>query len=116
MSLPPDASRMQGAEAGNPDARLAMDTFCYSASKQVAAMSAVLGGAESLVFTGGIGENDPQVRAAICERLASIGLVLDLGRNRATADPISDPSSRCQVRVLPSQEDEQIARETWRLC
>jgi len=76
----------------------------------------VLGGVESLVFTGGIGENDPQVRAKICGRLASIGLVLDHARNRVTGDPISDASSRCQVRVLPSQEDEQIARETWLLC
>jgi acetate kinase len=114
--LSADMRDLQGAEAGNPDARLAIDMFCYSASKQVAAMSAVLGGVESLVFTGGIGENDPQVRATICGRLASIGLVLDPGRNRATADPISDSSSRCQVRVLPSQEDEQIARETWLLC
>ena len=79
-------------------------------------MSAVLGGVESLVFTGGIGENDPEVRAEICGRLSSIGVELDHARNLVASDPISASSSRCQVRVLPSQEDEQIAHQTWSLC
>jgi len=114
--LSADMRDLHAAEADNPDARLAIDMFCYSASKQVAAMSAVLGGVESLVFTGGIGEDDPQVRAKICGRLSSIGLSLDCGRNQHATDPISDSTSRCQVRVLSSQEDEQIARETWLLC
>jgi acetate kinase len=114
--LSADMRDLQGADGRDSDARLAIDMFCYSASKQVAAMSAVLGGVESLVFTGGIGENDSPVRAKICGRLASIGLVLDDARNRVAGDPISNSSSRCLVRVLPSQEDEQIARETWRLC
>jgi acetate kinase len=83
--------------------------------KTVAAMIAVLGGIDLIVFTGGIGENDPEVRAAICGGLSWIGVRLDQVRNRSARDPINDPTSRCAVRVLPSQEDEQIARHAWAL-
>jgi acetate kinase len=100
----------------NSDARLAIDMFCYSAAKQLAAMSAALGGVDTIVFTGGIGENDAQARALICGHLGVIGVRLDAARNRDAGDPISDDASRCQVRVLPSQEDEQIARQAWTLC
>ena len=100
----------------NTDARLAIDMFCYSAAKQLAAMSAALGGVDTIVFTGGIGENDAEARALICGRLGVIGVRLDAARNRDVADPISDDASPCQVRVLPSQEDEQIARQAWALC
>jgi acetate kinase len=76
--------------------------FCYSASKQVAAMSAVLGGGESLVFTGGIGENDAEVRAGICGRLSSIGVLLQDSRNRAGATPsaVRDQASRYACCLL----------------
>ena len=100
----------------NTEARLAIDMFCYSAAKQLAAMSAALGGVDTIVFTGGIGENDAEARALICGRLGVIGVRLDAARNRDAADPISDDASPCQVRVLPSQEDEQIARQAWTLC
>jgi acetate kinase len=83
--------------------------------KQVAAMIAALDGADLVVFTGGIGENDCEARAAICGGLSWIGLSLDQARNRSARNPISDPTSRCAVRVLPSQEDEQIARHAWAL-
>ena len=56
--------------------------FCYSAAKQLAAMSAALGGVDTIVFTGGIGENDAQVRALICGHLGVIGVRLDAARNR----------------------------------
>ena len=68
-----------------------------------------------LVFTGGIGENDAQVRAEICAGLAGLGIRLDESRNRAASNPVSDGASRCQVLVLASQEDEQIARHAWAL-
>jgi acetate kinase len=99
----------------NHDARLAIDMFCYSAAKQLAAMSAALGAVDTIVFTGGIGENDAQVRSLICSHLAVVGVRLDAGRNRDGSDLVSDGASRCQVRVLPSQEDAQIARQTWTL-
>ena len=90
--------------------------FCYSVRKQVAAMIAALDGADLLVFTGGIGENDAEARAAICAGLSWIGVSLDETRNRTADNPISAPKSRSSVRVLSSQEDEQIGRHTWALA
>jgi len=110
-----DLRRLHKAAHSNPDARLAIDMFCYSAAKQLAAMSAALGGVDTIVFTGGIGENDAQVRVLICGHLGVLGVRLHAARNRDAGDPISAGGSRCQVRVLPSQEDEQIARQAWTL-
>jgi acetate kinase len=110
-----DMRRLHEAAPSNADARLAIEMFCYSVRKAVAAMSAALGGVDLIVFTGGIGENDAQARAMICAGLSWIGVGLDEARNRSAADPISDPASRCVVRVLASQEDEQIARHTRQL-
>lgn len=95
-----DMRTLHAASAGNTDAALAIDMFCQTARKQIAAMAAVLGGIDMLVFTGGIGENDAKVRQAICEGLSWL-----VGPGR----------SDCQVRVLPSREDEQIARAAWAL-
>ena len=108
-----DMRRLHEAAASNREARLAIEMFCYSVRKQVAAMVAVLGGLDTLVFTGGIGENDAQVRTEICAGLAWIGISLDDARNRAARNFVSDGASRCQVLVLASQEDEQIARHAW---
>ncbi len=111
-----DMRRLHEAAASNGDARLAIEMFCYSVRKQVAAMIAVLGGLDMLVFTGGIGENDAQVRIDICAGLAWIGASLDEPRNRTASNPyslISDGATRCQLLVLASQEDEQIARHAW---
>jgi acetate kinase len=90
--------------------------FCYSVRKQMAAMIAALDGVDTIVFTGGIGENDAAVRAAICDGLAWSGVRLHEPRNQSANNPISDPASRCAVLVLPSREDEQIARHTWALA
>jgi len=100
------------AEPSNPDASLAVHMFAYAVRKQIAAMAAVMQGVELIVFTGGIGEHDDKVRAAICTKLAWMGVEIDEARNQAAADLISLPSSRCEVRVLASQEDQQIARHT----
>ncbi|MDQ6638219.1 MAG: acetate/propionate family kinase [Pseudomonadota bacterium] len=106
-----DMRRLHEQAAANDDARLAIEMFCYSVRKELAAMTAVLGGVEAIVFTGGIGENDPDVRSAICAGLAWAGIRLDESRNRASnGGLISEPSSSCAVHVLASQEDEQIAR------
>jgi acetate kinase len=103
------------AASSSANARLAIAMFCYSVRKQVAAMIAALGGVDLLVFTGGIGENDVEARAAICGGLSWLGLSLDEARNRSGENPVSTSPSRCAVYVLPSQEDEQIARHTWGL-
>ena len=108
-----DMRRLHEAASSSRDARLAIDMFCYSVRKQVAAMVAVLGGLDLLVFTGGIGENDSLVRAEVCAGLSWIGVSLDESRNHAASNPsriISDSTSRCQVLALSSQENEQIAR------
>jgi acetate kinase len=78
-------------------------------------MIAALGGIDLLVFTGGIGENDVETRAAICGGLSWLGVGLNPTRNRSGENPVSEPASRCTVHVLPSQEDEQIAYHTWAL-
>jgi acetate kinase len=110
-----DMRRLHEAALSNPDARLAVQMFCYSVRKQMAAMTAALDGVDLIVFTGGIGENDPEVRGAICDGLSWIGVRLADKPNRAATNPISDPASHCPVLVLGSQEDEQIARHTWAL-
>jgi acetate kinase len=107
-----DMRRLHKAASSNADARLGIEMFCYSVRKEVAAMAAALDGVDLLVFTGGIGENDATARAAICAGLSWMGVGLDEARNRSATDPISASASRCSVRVLASQEDEQIARHT----
>ena len=107
-----DMRRLHEAASSNADARLAIQMFCYSVRKQVAAMIAALDGVELLVFTGGIGENDAAVRSAICGGLSWLGVSLDPVRNRSANNPTSDHASRCAVHVVASQEDEQIARHT----
>jgi acetate kinase len=110
-----DMRRLREAASSNADARLAIQMFCYSVRKQVAAMIAALDGVDLIVFTGGIGENDEEARAAICSGLSWVGISLDEARNRSANNPINDAASRCQVLVLASQEDTQIARHTWAL-
>ncbi len=107
-----DMRSLHDAAGANPDARLAVDMFCSSVRKWIAAMISVLDGVDLIVFTGGIGENDPVARAAICDGLGWIGVRLEDAQNRAGETRISAASSRCEVRVLSSQEDEQIARHT----
>jgi acetate kinase len=107
-----DMRCLHEAATDNTDARLAIQMFCYSVGKQIAAMIAALNGIDLLVFTGGIGENDAQVRAGICSHLLWIGVCLDEGRNQSAANPVNSDKSRCIVRVIASQEDEQIARHT----
>lgn len=111
-----DMRELRAAASAKADVRLAIEIFGYSARKAVAAMIAALQGGDLIVFTGGIGENDAAARAAICAGLSWAGISLDEARNRAADDPISAAGSRCLVRVLASQEDEQIARHAWSLA
>jgi acetate kinase len=114
-SIDGDMRRLREVAPSNADAALAIEMYCYSVRKQIAAMIAVLDGADLIVFTGGIGEHDPQSRAVICRGLSWIGVRLNDAGNRAANNPISDATSRCAVRVLASQEDEAIARHSWKL-
>jgi len=110
-----DMRRLHEAAASNADARLAIQMFCYSVRKQVAAMIAALEGVDLIVFTGGIGEHDEQVRAEICDGLSWAGVSLDDARNHSATNPANGAVARCSVQVLSSQEDKQIARHTWSL-
>jgi acetate kinase len=109
--LDSDMRRLHQAASSNEDARLAIEMFCYSVRKQIAAMVAVLGGVDMLVFTGGIGENDEVARAMICEGLSWAGI----GQPEQLSWTLRETIPRYNVCVLPSQEDEQIARHAWSL-
>ena len=111
-----DMRRLHEAASHNADAQLAIQMFCYSVAKQIAAMIAALDGNDLLVFTGGMGEKDAQVRAGICSHLSWIGVRLDEGRNQSSDNLVNGTASRCVVRVIASQEDEQIARHTFALA
>ena len=93
----------------------AVELFCYSTRRWIGAMTAVLGGLDTLVFSGGIGENASEIRARICEGLQFLGLEFDTERNTAQRSIISTNSSRVTVRVIPTDEEAMIARYTQRL-
>ncbi len=92
----------------------AVTLFCYQAKKWIGAYAAALGGLNTLVFTGGIGENAPVVRARICEGLNFLGMELDKTRNAKSAAVISKNSSRVTVRVIRTDEELMIARSVLR--
>ena len=103
--------------AGDPDARLALDTTVHRIVRYVGAYAAVLGRVDALVFTGGIGERGAPLRSAVLERLGLLGVRLDDGAN-ADGDPerrISTPDSAVEVWVVPTDEEREIARETLRV-
>jgi acetate kinase len=105
------------AGKGNERAQLAIDVFCYRAKKYIGAYLATLNGADAVLFTGGIGENAPSIRAQICDRLDTLGIKLDPARNEAArghTGRISSDDSACQVWVIPTNEELLIARDTLR--
>jgi len=102
-------------EAQDVRAAEAVALFCYQAKKWVGAYAAALGGLDTLVFAGGIGENAPLVRARICEGLGFLGIELDETRNVATEAVISADASRITVRVIPTDEELMIARSVCRI-
>jgi len=96
----------------DPNAAQAVEMFCYHLRKHIGALTAVLGGLDALVFTGGIGERAAPVRWEVCRGLEYLGIHLDPERNALHADPINTPHSLCTVRVIPTNEDLIIARHT----
>jgi acetate kinase len=103
-----DLRVLHAAQPSN-DVELAMAMFCVSIAKQIAAMMVSLGGVDTIVFTGGVGEHDAMIRRKICDYFAWLGVTVDEDANRSNLDRISN-GSRPEIRVFPSQEDEQIAR------
>jgi acetate kinase len=93
----------------------AVELFCYQTRKWIGSFAAVLGGVETLVFAGGIGENAAEVRARICSGLQFLGFELDEARNSVNAPVISADASRVAVRVIPTDEELMIARSVSRI-
>jgi acetate kinase len=102
---------------GNERARLAFDIYIHRLRSGIGAMVAVLGGVDAVIFTAGVGENSPEVRAATCESFGYIGLRLDPRKNAQSPSDqdIAAPDSSVRVLVIHAQEDWAIARECWKL-
>lgn len=101
-------------QSPDPHAAEAIDLFTWRAAREAGALISSLGGIDGIVFTAGIGENDPAVRASICQRLAWTGLAIDQDSNARNAPVISRPDSRVVARVIPTDEERMIAAHT--LC
>ena len=110
-----DMRALHEAAGGNARVRLAIEMFARSAKKMIGSYVAILGGLDLLVFTGGIGEHDAEVRAAICAGLECFGLRLDRKANQQNAETINAADSAVEVRVVTSDEETQIARIVFRL-
>jgi len=96
----------------DPRAREALDLFTYRAAVEIGGLAAALGGLDGLVFTAGIGERAPTIRAEICARVAWLGLRLDASANDGNAPRIGAPDSQIDVRVIATDEEQMIARHT----
>ncbi|NTV01783.1 MAG: acetate/propionate family kinase [Chlorobiaceae bacterium] len=103
------------AESSEKAARQAVELFCYQARKHAGSLAAVLGGVDMLVFTGGIGEHAPEVRWRICSGLEHLGIRIDSDRNRENSSIISHDSSSVIVRIMKTNEELTIVRQTRRL-
>jgi acetate kinase len=99
-------------DSPDPRAAAAIDYFAYAMAKFVGAYVGVLGGLDALIFTAGIGENSPLVRAALCARLAWLGVALDPAANASGGPRISSPESAASVWVIPTDEELMIAQHT----
>jgi len=95
-----------------PEAREAVELFCYRIVREIGSLAAALGGLDALVFTGGIGEHAAPVRAQVCRALSWLGIELDASANAADAQRITAPHSTVDVLVLPTNEEWMIARHT----
>lgn len=108
----------EASENNDRRARLAIEIFCYRARKYIGSYLAAMGGADAIVFTGGIGENSPEIRALTCEGLEWLGLELDEEQNRSHTQGreglISREGSRLAAYVIPTDEELLIARDTVR--
>lgn len=102
-------------DAGEEQARIALDIYTYRIKKFIGAYFAVLGSLDCVIFTAGIGENAPYIRELSCRGLNKLGIEIDLERNNKTGNgirEISSPGSEVKVLVIPTNEELKIARET----
>jgi acetate kinase len=110
---------LEHVKDGSQQAKLAVDIFCYRIQKYIGAYTAVLGRLDAVVFTGGIGENNPSLRAQICAEQSQIGIEIDASRNEPKSSDdrlISTTASRVKVYVIPTDEEAAIAGDTYELA
>ena len=105
-----DMQELIALETNDVRAAEAVALFCYQAKKMIGSYTAAIGGLDTLVFAGGIGENAPLIRTRICEGLEFLGLALDASHNAANEEVISADASRIVVRVVRTNEESMIAR------
>jgi acetate kinase len=108
---------LQKMRNGDSRARLAFDMFVHRLRFYIGALFASLGGADVLIFAGGIGENSPDVRAAACEAFAFLGLKIDQQKNSQSPpdQDIATADSSVRVLIVHTLEDWEIAKECWKL-
>jgi acetate kinase len=110
---------LAACKTGNRRAQLAFDMFCYRIKKYIGAYATAMGGIDAVAFTGGIGENSPEVRQAAVSGLEFLGVLLDENANstapRGEEVIISQPSARVAVAIIPTNEERVIARDTVRV-
>lgn len=102
-------------EKNNKDAALAIEIFCYQIKKYIGAYTAALEGLDTLVFSGGIGENAPLIRSRICKGFEYLGIEIDEEENKKNATIISTINNKVTVLVIPTDEEIMIARDTRKL-
>ena len=113
-----DMRELLGAATASDRAKLAIEVFCYRARKYIGAYLAAMGGADAIIFTGGIGENSPEIRARICEGMEWAGLKIDSNQNREMIGKeglIGSEDSKLQAYAIPTNEELLIARDTVRV-
>ena len=116
--LVPDFRQIEiAANEGNEDAKLAIDNFNYTIASYIAKYAVAMNGIDYIVFTGGIGENQINIRKGICEKITFMGVDLDIEANNVRSEEkvISKPNSKIKVYVIPTNEELMIAKETLRL-
>ena len=108
---------LKAVSEGNPQAALALNMFSYRVKQYIGKYAAVLGGLDALIFTAGIGENAPSIRAAICENLEFLGVHLDAEKNQSSEmeKAIHQEDAPVKLLVIPTNEELMIARDTLRL-
>jgi acetate kinase len=111
----PDMRDLLARRKDDVQAAEAVELFCYQARKWIGALAAVLGGIDMLVFAGGIGEKSPEVRAEICRGLEFLGISIEAKANDANAVVVSPKDAGVRVRVIQTDEEQVIARETYRM-
>jgi acetate kinase len=106
---------LKASGGGNERATLAVDTFCYRVRKYIGAYLAAMNGADALIFTGGIGENSPEIRGKICAGLDALGIAVNPSSNAvASKEDRQIGNAQVKVWVVPTQEELLIARDTYR--